>query len=159
MQFKQEYAPLAPAQIHELAQQMLDEGSRYVQILAVNNDDDIDLVYSFMTRDGELKDFNVDHLAKDASVESISDLYFEAFVCENEIHDLFGISFNNLVLDFAGKFYALSEEKPMTVISAEELARREKEAKIAAAKAAKIAKAKAVAAAKKAAAKNEGEEE
>ena len=63
------------------------------------------------------------------------------------------------MLDFAGKFYALSEEKPMTVISAEELARREKEAKIAAAKAAKIAKAKAVAAAKKAAAKNEGEEE
>ena len=152
MEFKQNYTPLEASKIHEVATQMHEAENRYVQILAINYDDCIDLVYTFMTKDGELKDYNVNGLAKDAAVDSISDLFFEAFVCENEIHDLFGITFNDLKLDFAGKFYAVSEDKPMTVISAEELARREKEAKIAAAKAAKIAKAKAEAAAKKAAA-------
>ncbi|MDO4841623.1 MAG: NADH-quinone oxidoreductase subunit C [Phoenicibacter congonensis] len=152
MEFKQNYTPLEAEKIHEIASEMHEAGNRYVQILAINYDDCIDLVYTFMTTEGELKDYNVDGLAKDAAVDSITDLFFEAFVCENEIHDLFGITFNDLKLDFAGQFYALSEDKPMTVISAEELARREKEAKIAAAKAAKIAKAKAEAAAKKAAA-------
>ena len=142
MEFKQNYTPLKVDKIHETAKNLKDEGARYVQILAVNYDEAIDLVYSFMTNDGELKDYNVDGLPKDAHIESITDIFFEAFVCENEIHDLFGITFDNLKLDFAGSFYSLSQEKPMTVISPEELARREKEAKIAAAKA-KAAKKKA----------------
>ena len=135
MEFKQNYIPLAYDKIHETASSLKDEGARYVQILAVNYDNEIDLVYSFMRKDGELNDYNVDGLPKDAHVESITDIFFETFVCENEIHDLFGITFDNLKLDFAGSFYSLSQEKPMTVISPEELARREKEAKIAAAKA------------------------
>lgn len=142
MQFKQNYTPLTLDKIHDVAKSLKDEDARYVQILAVNYDDAIDLVYTFMTTDGELKDFNVDGVAKDATIESITDLFFEAFVCENEIHDLFGLSFSNLKLDFSGKFYTLSEDRPMTVISPEELARREKEAKIAAAKAKAAQKAK-----------------
>ena len=142
MEFKQNYTPLKLEDIHSKATELKEQGARYVQILAVNYDDVIDLVYTFMMPSGELKDFNVDGLPKDAKVESITDLYFEAFVCENEIHDLFGLTFSNLQLDFAGKFYSLAEEKPMTIISPDELARREKEAKIAAAKA-KAAAAKA----------------
>ena len=142
MEFKQNYTPLKLEDIHAEVSGLKSEGARYVQILAVNYDNSIDLVYTFMTKVGELKDFNVDGLPKDAEVESITDLYFEAFVCENEIHDLFGLTFNNLQLDFAGRFYSLSEDKPMTVISPEELARREKEAKIAAAKAKTAAKVK-----------------
>lgn len=142
MEFKHNYTPLKLEEIHKKATGLKEEGARYVQILAVNYDDVIDIVYTFMMPNGELKDFNVDGLPKDATVETITDLYFEAFVCENEIHDLFGLTFNNLALDFNGKFYSLAEEKPMTIISPEELARREKEAKIAAAKA-KAAAAKA----------------
>ncbi len=142
MEFKQNYTPLSLEKIHENAKSLKNEGARYVQILAVNYDETVDLVYTFMTREGELKDFNVDGLKKDANVQSITDLFFEAFVCENEIHDLFGLSFDNLKLDFAGNFYTLSEDRPMTVISPEELARREKEAKIAAAKAKAAQKAK-----------------
>ena len=95
-----------------------------------------------MTERGELLDYNVNNVSKDATLKSITEQYFEAFVCENEIHDLFGLKFDGLALDFSGKFYSLAIEKPMTVISKEELARREKEAKIAAAKAAKANAAK-----------------
>lgn len=153
MQFKQHFVPLAADNITDSIQQVKKEGNRYVQILAVNNDETIDLVYTFMNTQGELVNYNVDGLAKDATIDSITDKYYEAFVCENEIHDLFGITFNNLQLDFGGKFYSLHEEKPMTVISPAELARREKEKKIAAAKAAAAKKAKEKAAAAAAEAK------
>lgn len=140
MQFKQKNTPLALDNIHDGAVQLKKEGARYVQILAVNNDDFLDLVYTFMNSKGELCNYNVDGVAKDATIESITDSYFEAFVCENEIHSLFGPTFSNLALDFGDNFYTLSAEKPMTIISPEELARREKEKKIAAAKAAAAAK-------------------
>lgn len=140
MNFNQRFDLLAADNIHDGVSQLKKEGSRYVQILAVNNDESIDLVYTFMNTQDELRNYNVNGLAKDATVPSITDLFYEAFVCENEIHDLFGLTFSDLALDFGGKFYQLSQEKPMTVISPEELARREKEKKIAAAKAAAAAK-------------------
>ncbi len=133
MKFSRTEENLGAKDIHSLVSSLKEEDARYVQILAVNNDESIDLVYTFMTKDLVLKDFNVYGLAKDAHIESITDLYYEAFVCENEIHELFGPTFDNLVLDFSDKFYTLASDKPMTVISPEELARREKEAKIKAA--------------------------
>ena len=76
---------------------------------------------------------------------SITDLYLEAFVCENEIHDLFDVAISDIAIDFGGMFYQLAEKAPMTVVSPEQLAAREKAKKIAAAKAAKEAKAAALA--------------
>ena len=74
-------------------------------------------------------------------VPSITDLYLEAFVCENEIHDLFDVAISDIAIDFGGMFYQLAEKAPMTVVSPEQLAAREKAKKIAAA--AKEAKAAA----------------
>jgi hypothetical protein len=53
---------------------------------------------------------------------------------------LFGVKIKDIAIDFQGNFYHLSTDKPMTVISAAQLAEREKAKKIAAAKAAKAAK-------------------
>ena len=142
MKFSSTYTQIDASKINEIAKERKEAGDRYVQILAINYDDYIDLVYTFMTERGELLDYNVNNVSKDATLKSITEQYFEAFVCENEIHDLFGLKFDGLALDFSGKFYSLAIEKPMTVISKEELARREKEAKIAAAKAAKANAAK-----------------
>lgn len=116
---------------------------RYVQTLAVNGEEGIDLIYSFMDMEtGLLENYKIEKLLKGTHVPSISDLYLEAFVWENEIHDLFGINFDGIAIDFHGAFYALSTPEPMTVISPAQKAAREKAAKIAAAKAAKEAKAK-----------------
>lgn len=141
MEFKQGFAPLAAGEVHAEAQRRCDEGWRYVQMLAVNLDAGADVIYSYM-KDGELANLVVENVPRDGELESISDVFLEAFVCENEIHDLFGIAFKGLAIDFLGNFYRLSTEKPMTIISPEQLARREKEAK---AKAAAEAKKKAAA--------------
>lgn len=122
--------------IKKLASDKKEQKARYVQILAIHIDGNIELVYTFM-QNNELQDYHVCGLKKGDSIDSISNIFKESFVCENEIHDLFGISFKNLVIDFHGNFYAVSQETPMTIISPEELKRREKEAKIAAALAAK----------------------
>lgn len=140
MRFQNEFASLGIADVHDDAVTRRDQGWRYVQILAVNKDEGVDLVYSYML-DGNLVNLVVENVPSDGKVPSISDVFLEAFVCENEIHDLFGIAFPGLAIDFQGNFYRLSSEKPMTIISPEQLAEREKMRKIAAAKAAKEAKA------------------
>ena len=149
--FEQTFEELPLAGVHDLAAARHAEGWRYVQILAVNTEEGIDLVYSYM-KDGHLANFNVSGVKQTDVVPSITDLYLEAFVCENEIHDLFDVAISDIAIDFGGMFYQLAEKAPMTVVSPEQLAAREKAKKIAPEKAAKVraameAKAKKAAAA------------
>lgn len=137
MGFRQDFEPLALADLHGFAEARRAEGWRYVQTLAVLTEEGVDLVYSFM-KDGHLAN-SVVPVARGEEVPSISDLFLAAFVFENEIHDLFGVSIKGIAIDFEGSFYQLSAEAPMTIISPEQAAAREKARKVAAAKAAKEA--------------------
>ena len=136
--FSQVFNEVPLAEVHDLAARRAEEGWRYVQILAVNTEEGIDLVYSYM-KDGLLENDTVKAVGAADTVPSITDLFLEAFVCENEIHDLYGVAIENIAIDFGGMFYQLAEKAPMTVVSPEQLAAREKAKKIAAAKAAKEA--------------------
>lgn len=136
--FSQVFNEVPLAEVHDLAARRAEEGWRYVQILTVNTEEGIDLVYSYM-KDGLLENDTVAAVGADDAVPSITDLFLEAFVCENEIHDLYGVAIENIAIDFGGMFYQLAEKAPMTVVSPEQLAAREKAKKIAAAKAAKEA--------------------
>ena len=136
--FSQVFNEVPLAEVHDLAARRAEEGWRYVQILAVNTEEGIDLVYSYM-KDGLLENDTGAAVGADDAVPSITDLFLEAFVCENEIHDLYGVAIENIAIDFGGMFYQLAEKAPMTVVSPEQLAAREKAKKIAAAKAAKEA--------------------
>ena len=136
-----------------LAEQRKGSGWRYVQSFCTNTDDGIDFTVTF-EKDGVMENFRVKGITKDMSVPSISDMYFSAFVFENEAHDLFGLNITDIVIDFGGHFYDLAMKEPMTVISPAQKEAKEKAAKIAAAKAAKAAK---EAAAKEAAQAGEGE--
>ena len=54
---------------------------------------------------------------EESEVPSIQGLYFAAFSYENETHDLFGVHFTNMQLDFGGHFFNVAEESPMTIIT------------------------------------------
>ena len=99
--FEQTFEELPLAGVHDLAAARHAEGWRYVQILAVNTEEGIDLVYSYM-KDGHLANFNVSGVKQTDVVPSITDLYLEAFVCENEIHDLFDVAISDIAIDFGG---------------------------------------------------------
>lgn len=72
---------------------------------------------------------------------SITGNFLAAFVFENEIHDLFGVTIEGIAhLISAAKFYQLAQSEPMTIISPAQKAAREKAAKAAEAKRARAAK-------------------
>ncbi len=136
------FVPLTVEELPALAAAKKDGGWRFVQLLAVNTEDGIDLIYSFM-KDNLLENHEIKGLQKGTSVPSITDRFLEAFVFENETHDLFGVDVQGIAIDFGGNFYALAQKEPMTIISPEQKAAREKAKKVAAAKAAKEKAAKA----------------
>lgn len=127
-------------------QTLKHEGIRFVQMCAETTERGIDLLYTFYDETTQnalnLCVYGIDESSR---VPSIQGLYFAAFSYENEAHDLYGVRFVNMKLDFGDHFFNLATSEPMTIITPEMKAEREKLAKKKAA-----AAAKAEAAAKKA---------
>lgn len=142
MALKTIFSPLTVEDIPALAAERKADGWRFVQLLCVNTEDGIDMIYSFM-KDGLLENCEIRGVRKGTVIPSITDKFIEAFVFENESHDLFGVDIQGIAIDFGGNFYTLAQKEPMTIISPEQKAARDKAAKIAAAKAEKEKKAAA----------------
>lgn len=127
-------------------QTLKHDGVRFVQMCAEkDSQDNIDLLYTFYDETMENALNLVVPLKPGDKVPSIQEMYFAAFSYENETHDLYGVRFINMKLDFGGHFFNLAAESPMTIISPEQRAAREKAAKVKAAQEAKAAKAAAAA--------------
>lgn len=146
MSVKQDFRPLALDQLIDTCKEYKEKGYRLDQLLPkLERDDTITLIYTFVMGE-EIVNFKIGGIIKNETVvPSVTELFIAAFVFENEAHELYGVNIEGNVLDFKGNFYKFPEgvEAPMTIISPEQLAAREKAAKIAAAKAAREAKAKA----------------
>ena len=135
MAFQSEFTPLGLDELHREAAVLKTEGWRFVQTHAVKCDEGVDLYYSFM-KDGRLVNYRIEGV-KNEPVPSITDLFLAAFVFENEARELFGIDMRDIAIDFEGAMYAPAIGEPMTIISPEQKAAREKAKKAAAAKKAK----------------------
>lgn len=140
-------------------------GARFVQMHAERCVDDgsYRLVYTFINvraaqeqiaRDGSyaIENLVVEGIDQYQEIPSISSYYPAVFPFENEAHDLFGLAITDMQIDFKGFFYQVSTAEPMSVITPEVKAAREKAMKVRAAAEAKARKA----AAEKAAAAGEG---
>lgn len=143
--------------------------ARFVQMHAERNVDDgsYRLVYTFINvraaqeqiaRDGNyaIENLVVEGIDQYQEIPSISSYYPAVFPFENEAHDLFGLAITDMQVDFNGFFYQVSTAEPMSVITPEVKAAREKAMKVRAAAEAKARKAAEKAAA--AAAAGEGAE-
>lgn len=94
-------------------EQVKSEGYRFVTITCVEIDEDsVELLYHF-DKNLELVHFRLSVL-KNKPVQSISPLFFAAFLVENEIIDQFGLEFKDLVLDFGGTLYLDDDEVSST---------------------------------------------
>lgn len=141
-------------------------GARFVQMHAERNVDDgsYRLVYTFINvraaqehiaQDGSyaIENLVVEGIDQYQEIPSISSYYPAVFPFENEAHDLFGLAITDMQIDFKGFFYQVSTAEPMSVITPEVKAAREKAMKV---RAAAEAKARKAAAEKAAAAAGEG---
>ncbi len=144
-------------------------GARFVQMHAERCVDDgsYRLVYTFINvraaqeqiaRDGSyaIDNLVVEGIGQYQEIPSISSYYPAVFPFENEAHDLFGLAITDMQIDFKGFFYQVSTAEPMSVITPEVKAAREKAMKVRAAAEAKARKAAAEKAAAAAAAAVEG---
>ena len=141
-------------------------GARFVQMHAERCVDDgsYRLVYTFINvraaqehiaQDGSyaIENLVVEGIDQYQEIPSISSYYPAVFPFENEAHDLFGLAITDMQIDFKGFFYQVSTAEPMSVITPEVKAAREKAMKV---RAAAEAKARKAAAEKAAAAAGEG---
>jgi len=108
---EQTLLPVTPEQLTEEVRKRLAEGWRLVQIGATTLGELIEVNYSF-DRDYAFQNLRVQISATAAHLPSVSGIYWSAFLYENEIHDLFGITFEGLVLDFKGELYKTSVPTP-----------------------------------------------
>lgn len=131
-------------------------GARFVQMHAERCVDDgsYRLVYTFINvraaqeqiaRDGNyaIENLVVEGIDQYQEIPSISSYYPAVFPFENEAHDLFGLAITDMQIDFKGFFYQVSTAEPMSVITPEVKAAREKAMKVRAAAEAKARKAAA----------------
>lgn len=144
-------------------------GARFVQMHAERNVDDgsYRLVYTFINvraarehiaQDGSyaIENLVVEGIDQYQEIPSISSYYPAVFPFENEAHDLFGLAITDMQIDFKGFFYQVPTAEPMSVITPEVKAAREKAMKVRAAAEAKARKAAAEKAAAATAAAGEG---
>ncbi len=131
-------------------------GARFVQMHAERNVDDgsYRLVYTFINvraaqehiaQDGSyaIENLVVEGIDQYQEIPSISSYYPAVFPFENEAHDLFGLAITDMQIDFKGFFYQVSTAEPMSVVTPEVKAAREKAMKVRAAAEAKARKAAA----------------
>lgn len=131
-------------------------GARFVQMHAERCVDDgsYRLVYTFIdvraaqehiAQDGSyaIENLVAEGIDQYQEIPSISSYYPAVFPFENEAHDLFGLAITDMQIDFKGFFYQVSTAEPMSVITPEVKAAREKAMKVRAAAEAKARKAAA----------------
>ena len=125
-------------------------GARFVQMHAERCVDDgsYRLVYTFINvhaaqehiaQGGSyaIENLVVEGIDQYQEIPSISSYYPAVFPFENEAHDLFGLAITDMQIDFKGFFYQVSTAEPMSVITPEVKAAREKAMKVRAAAEAK----------------------
>lgn len=92
-----------------------EEGWRFANLCGSTLDEGVELLYSFV-RGNELENVRL-AITNEDSVPSISALYPNAFVFENETHDLYGVAITNISIDYKGTFYPTSVPTPMNPAS------------------------------------------
>ena len=99
------------SQIYSRVADMKAGGYRLGQICGVVLDEfTYELIYSF-DKGHQLFNLRIE-VPVDGEVESVTKIYWPAFIYENEIQDLFGVKFNHSELDYGGKFFKVSEPTP-----------------------------------------------
>lgn len=88
-----------------------EQGYRFAALTCEQEGSKLEFTYHF-DLDYKIKNLRVMSGISE-KVESISDIFPAAFLIENEIQDLYGVEFNNLIIDYKGRLY-LTPDGPKT---------------------------------------------
>ena len=88
---------------------MKGQGYRLVQISCTYKER-FEITYSF-DKDYELLHYRI-YVERDEEILSISQIFFSAFLYENEMKDLFGVKIKDIAIDYEGGLYRLAQKTP-----------------------------------------------
>ena len=106
----QSFIPVIASELLNKVQDLKGAGYRLVQVCATKVNNEFQILYSF-DKDYQLLNLKMT-VNQDEELPSITGVYWSAFIYENEIKDLFGFNFKNLVLDYGGHFIVTSTPTP-----------------------------------------------
>ena len=107
----QSIEPVDPSSLPARATGMRGNGWRLMQICCTAAGPNFEILYSF-AKERALQGLRATVPREGAALPSISAAYLCAFLYENEIHDLFGITFDGLAIDFGGNLLKTRVKNP-----------------------------------------------
>lgn len=109
---------ITPEEILDTALKLHREHYRLIQICATRLSDRIAVDYSF-GRGYEILNYKTE-ISIDGELPSISPIFYPAFLYENEMHDLYGITIRHLEIDYHGKLYRTAVKNPFNPLKTQE---------------------------------------
>ena len=109
----QEIIPIQKDALLGAVSDLFAQGYRMVQIGCTTLENGYELNYSF-DKDYLFKNLRITVQQQD-EIQSISVIYPNAFLYENEIHDLFGITIKNMSVDYKGALYRTAMKTPFSI--------------------------------------------
>ena len=109
----QEIVPIGKNELVGMVAHLFAEGYRLVQIGCNTLESGYELNYSF-DKGYRFKNLRIS-AAPGEEVPSISAVFANAFLYENEIHDLFGLSIQDIAIDYHGTLYRTSIKTPFSM--------------------------------------------
>ncbi len=109
----QEIVPVEKCDLVGIVAELFAEGYRLVQIGCTTLPAAYELTYSF-DRDYRFRSLRFS-VTQGEAVPSISVIYPNAFLYENEIHDLFGVAITHISVDYRGTLYRTALGTPFSI--------------------------------------------
>jgi len=109
----QELIQIAKHDLVGIVAELFAEGHRLVQIGCSTLTDAYELNYSF-DKEYRFRNLRIT-VTPGEEIPSISVIYPGAFLYENEIHDLFGVSIRNISVDYRGTLYRTAIRTPFSI--------------------------------------------
>ena len=109
----QEIVPVEKCDLVGIVAELFAEGYRLVQIGCTTLPGAYELTYSF-DREYRFRNLRIT-VTPDEEVPSISVIYPNAFLYENEIHDLFGVAITHIAVDYRGTLYRTALSTPFSI--------------------------------------------
>jgi ech hydrogenase subunit D len=92
-------------------ERLKNSGHRLIQICCAKIGETIEVNYSF-DNNYSFSNLRVVLPLSDLHIDSVSAVYLQALLYENEMHDLFGVEVKNMAIDYKGTFYRTSIKTP-----------------------------------------------
>ena len=114
----QTFSPVTVEEIVDHSFKYANDGYRLIQIHCTKTPEEMFIIYTFEKLDLSCESIKANVQVGD-TVQSISKIFHPAFLYENEIHDLYGVNFSGMIVDFQGTLYETAVKQAFSITASD----------------------------------------